>query len=272
MTWELLGGVERARLLEARLELHWAAQVVAASADGWLGRAHDDGHTAMMWDAAASALVGRAAPSGLCLALVPGSFELVARRAGATFATLELTGQTLAAALEWADRQYAEAAGAAPRGIHVRDYDMPSHRVRDGAAFAGDRAALTELGAWYACAAEVLAPHAAEPAPLRVWPHHFDLGTIIYLDAPGERAPQIGLGLSPGDGSFAEPYFYATPYPVRADYEWPRLAANGIWWRESWTGAVLTASALLDGDDSGRSTRAASFIESAIAASRRLIG
>src|SRR5690348_13756585 len=96
----------------------------------------------MTWDA--GRLVGASAPSGLALAIDVEAFELVGP--AAQFA---LDGATLAAALTWADRQQADAAGAAPRAIKQRSYDMPAHAVQTGGAFARDSAALAELGAWY---------------------------------------------------------------------------------------------------------------------------
>ena len=51
-----------------------------------------------------------------------------------------------------------------------------------------------------------------EPAmsDARIWPHHFDLGALL----PIGDGRAIGLGLSPGDGAYDEPYFYTSPYPV----------------------------------------------------------
>jgi hypothetical protein len=227
----------------------------------------------MRWDG--HRLVGDAAPSGLAIGLEIESLTLVAVRGGGVVASLPLVERTLADAVAWADAQHAAAAGAAVRAIAVRNYDMPEHPVRNGAAFTADRASLGELAAWYAVGDELLRDVAAEPGavPLRVWPHHFDLGTIVFLDAPGEHARQIGVGLSPGDGSYAEPYFYVTPYPIADGAQWPELAGGGVWRREGWTGAVLTASKLVAAADaSARQARARDFLASALAGSRAMIG
>src|SRR5437870_13151810 len=101
MIWHNLGGVRGARLVDARVELHWAAQVIAAAGDGWVPRREDDSHTAMTWDPVRAALVAEQAPSGLALALVPEPLELVAFVAGQARAGLALAGGTLAQALAW---------------------------------------------------------------------------------------------------------------------------------------------------------------------------
>jgi hypothetical protein len=270
--WEALGHLGTPAIVEARLQAHWAVQVIAAAGDGWIVHRSDDSHTAMMWDG--GRLVGATAPSGLAIALEVERLTLVASRAGQTVASLPLVERTLIEALAWADAQHASAAGAQLRGIAVRSYDMPDHPVRGGATFTADRASLGELAAWYAAADEVLRDVAAErgATPLLVWPHHFDLGAIVFLDPPSEHARQIGAGLSPGDRYYAEPYFYVTPYPIADGAQWPALAGGGVWRREGWTGAILTTSALVAaGDGAARRASAREFLGSALAGSRALI-
>ncbi|MFN8583262.1 MAG: hypothetical protein U0163_20085 [Gemmatimonadaceae bacterium] len=77
---------------------------------------------------------------------------------------------------------------------------------------------------------------ASEP---RCWPHHFDLATLIAL--PGAPRRTIGVGVSPGDHYYSEPYIYVGPYPYPPAN---RLGAlpSGHWHTDEWTGAVLTAT------------------------------
>src|SRR5262249_4520783 len=135
--------------------------------------------------------------------------------------------------------------------------------------FPAARAWLGELGGWFASGGAGLRDVAA---PFLVWPHHFDLGTIVFLDPPGEHARQIGVGMSPGDGSYAEPYFYVTPFPIADGVPWPPLAGGGVWRRQGWKGAVLTASVLVAaGDASARRGHAREFLSSALAGARHVI-
>jgi hypothetical protein len=242
MSWDL-GRLAPTSLVDARLQLHWAAQVVSAAADAWLPARTDDGHTTMRWDR--PKMRGE---TGICVRVV--DFAITFRERA-----LPLAGTTLADAMAWADRELGP-----PRGMHARDYDMPPHPVATGAPFSADSAALAELARWYDAGADVLGDAGVE---LRIWPHHFDLGGILRLDAPRE----IGIGLSPGDGYHAEPYFYVTPYPLRSDPDLAPLAGGGFWHREGWTGAVLLGSAAVAG---GHDT-ARAFLASAIAAARAAI-
>src|SRR5262249_51944288 len=138
--------------------------------------------------------------------------------------------------------------------------DMPESPIRGGGRFLGPSAELAELARWYDRGLDVLA--SAPATPIRIWPHHFDLGSIIYLDAATDGR-QIGLGLSPGDKYYAEPYFYVTPSPTPKDARSAELP-SGTWRREGWTGAVLRGSEISAGADPK------TFLHAAIAAARAL--
>jgi len=261
-------------LTPARIELHWAAQVIAAAGDGWLARREDDSHTAMTWEHEHRAMRGERLDTGASVALRVADLTVVVERDGAEPDELALRGRTLAEAMAWTDARLA--AGGAMRGIHARDYDMPEHALRTGATFAADPDALAELGRWYDAAIDVLRAElpAAAAAALRIWPHHFDLGAILFLQAgaAAERAPQIGIGLSPGDGYYAEPYYYVTPYPIVEGAVFPPLAGGGHWRREGFTGAILTGTTLLATTDAAaQEAQARTFIASALAGARAVM-
>ncbi|HEY4180544.1 MAG TPA: hypothetical protein VGM90_27055 [Kofleriaceae bacterium] len=236
-----------------RLELHYAAQVLCAWADAWLPTRNDDGHTAMAWRE--RTLVGEHNDRDESFALRTLDLSLVAQRGVARVATLSLAGVTLAEAMEWADRQFGP-----PRGMHMRggDYDMPASPLATGATFVADAEALAAIADWYDIGQKVIekAVQDRRATTIRVWPHHFDLGAIVYRDADSDTR-QIGLGFSPGDKYYAEPYAYVTPSPMPASR--PALDGGGFWRTEGWNGAVLLAS------KAGRDPNA--FMASAIAAS-----
>jgi len=271
MEWRPLGAIAPTELGSARIQAHWAAQVILAVADGWTEAKPDDSHTNMEWRAEPGALVGNPTPAGLAIGLRPDDLTLLALwRDGRTQEALPLAGRTLAEALSWADNCAARAARTSPRGIKPRDYDMPAHPVSSGATFSADRASLEELGRWFGDADGLLREiAAAEPGttPIRCWPHHFDIAGIVFLHADDE-ARQIGFGLSPGDGYYPEPYFYLTPWPIREGAEYPPLDGGGHWHREGFTGAILRGSVVTAGD---QPARARAYFASAFAAAREII-
>ena len=102
-----------------------------------------------------------------------------------------------------------------------------------------------------------------------MWPHHFDIATRITL--PDAKDASIGLGMSPGDDSYDEPYWYVSPWPVPpATDTLPRLAPTSSWHTKDWFGAVLLSSTL---PEEAPAQRAAlrEFLDAALRASRTLI-
>lgn len=273
MDWNSLKHPSPQRLRDARLQLHWAAQVLSAAADRWLPAQPDDSHTNMEWQPGLGALVGNPTAFGLRLALRPAELQLLAVRDGATLAVRALRGATLAEAMRWADEQAAAVEGGPPRGVAARDYDMPDHPVRAGAAFTADGEALAALGRWFAAGDALLRELAArEPGavPVRIWPHHFDAGSIVFLEAPGHDGRQIGFGLSPGDHYYDEPYFYLTVHPMRPAPRFPPLAGGGLWREQPpFVGAVLRGATLAAAAAPLADARA--FFASAFAGARALL-
>jgi hypothetical protein len=274
-----------ATLASARVEVHWAAQIVAAVGRALIPAVPDDSHTSLEWLEAERLLLGGATPRGLRLGLRPADLTLVLRdpqdRNGEARRELPLVGRTLDEARLWA----AAALGAV--ATVVPPYDMPPHAVAHGGTFSGgDGAALEEIDRWYAAAdgflREVRRTRSHPPtnaSPVRCWPHHFDIATLIELP-PGASVERrtIGVGLSPGDGSYQEPYFYVTPWPYPAsgsDPQLPGLPGGAVWHRTGWFGAVLTATAIFAAADASPSKRAEAvsrFLDAAVGAAATLLG
>ena len=135
---------------------------------------------------------------------------------------------------------------------------------------------MSELGRWFADADTMLRRIAAAidgAEPVRVWPHHCDIASLIALDPelPAEEARTIGFGMTPGDGSYPEPYWYVTPWPYPQHPDLPELAGGGAWHREGWMGAVLTGTRLVAADASTQAGQVSTFLESAIGACRNML-
>src|SRR5262249_18045895 len=193
----------------------------------------DDSHTALTWKAGAfhGQPIGERAVS-------LRAADLLLRVDGRELA---LPGVTRADALAWLGAALGQS-GALAAYPHL----PPAHPVGGGAPFPAPDAGFAELARWFGNAADVLAPIAArrETGPIRVWPHHFDIATL--LDLGGGRS--VLAGLSPGDSSYAEPYFYVTPTPYPKERTGPPLLSipGAHWHIEGWFGAVLPGSDLRD--------------------------
>jgi hypothetical protein len=274
-----VGHVDTDALVEARLQVHWAQQVLASVGFSYMPPADDYSHAALRWRPDAGALLTDVLPgSGLAGALVPASLTLQVRQ-DRLCEGFELVGQTLDEAYAWMRHMVVRHTGRSPKGgrMHRPTHDLAAHPVGDGAPFGGASVpALDELSRWLSAAYQVVSAVAEDrddaSAP-RVWPHHFDLATLITLAGSGENARTVGVGLSPGDGSHPQPYFYVTPWPYpEGGADLPALPGGGQWHTEGWTGAVLTRETVCATEAAdARAATVTEFVDAAIEAAIALI-
>ncbi|MBZ0137528.1 MAG: hypothetical protein K8I27_14265 [Planctomycetes bacterium] len=269
--WIKLGDVAPDALGDARLQAHWALQVAGAAGYSQIKPTPDDSHTSVEWLDRLESLVGEQMPGGFRVGLRLRDLTLcLMSKEGDDYATLPLEGHTFADAIEWLQDRLREEAGLEGRPrIERPGYDMPEHPVGGGAKFELDHERLGELARWFANADRALQMFAArekQAGKVRCWPHHFDVATVIEL-ADGRS---IGVGMSPGDSSFRQPYFYVTPWPV-PEGDLPPLRSGGIWHRRGWTGAVLTGSKLVSNTTPERQVaQLTDFLTGSIQACRHL--
>ncbi len=157
----------------------------------------------------------------------------------------------MAAGLSWLQQQLSHR-GVDASKITFLDYppdDFPDHPLAHGGAFdASQTLALSELTAYYAntySLFQAIIATTEDATAVRIWPHHFDMATLIML--PGTKngsSLTVGVGLSPGDASYNEPYWYVSPYPYPDAASLPILDGHGFWHSQHWVGAVLPASRL----------------------------
>ncbi len=271
--WRTVGENDPRTMVEARIQLHWAVQPVMAFADCALEQRPDDSQANLGWRDDLEALVGRQRPDGLSAGLrIPDMTLLVFDREDAIAESVSLEGQTIDSAVSWLDEVTAVRTGGP---IGIRDYEMPKHPVGEGAAFVlDDPPEFAELARWFANGNLVLKELTSSDrgwAEVRCWPHHFDLGTVISLESSGDASSgrSIGVGLSPGDTSYPEPYFYVNPYGLAAQpADGPALESGGHWHTDGWFGAVLTATAIVANSGGSQESAVSSFLRGAVDAAR----
>ena len=277
--WQHLTSPPAGVLSDARLQLHHAVQLIVSAPISYLPARADDSHTNLEWRPASGALVTNPLTSGgLRLGLRPRDLCLLATGVDVVVRPVfALDGHTAADALAWMRGVLSGDGLDAARLTTEKHYEIPPHAVSTGRAYALDREGAFETlasayqDAWLVTS-EVVARD-AEASPPRCWPHHFDLATLITLAPSADGSPRtIGVGMSPGDDSYPEPYFYVGPYPYPSADALPRLGA-GHWHTKGWIGAVLTLGDLVVHDDAaGQAALATAFVEATVAACRQVLG
>jgi hypothetical protein len=251
-SWRPFHGVDRRRLSEARLQAHYALQWLGRAGTAYVPVQPDYGHTNLGWDDALDGFTTHPFKGGAPLALKISDLTLVSQtgEGKARVRTFPLNGRTDAQARAWLGEQLAAQGLDASALDAPPTYEIPPHAIAKGAAYdaAGLKDALAELAAWFANAAsslgrvhEQMKERKLAPSPVRCWPHHFDLATLITLSARKPEPGYVGAGLSPGDGYYDEPYFYVSVYPNPDKAALPALPKLGHWHTHEFTAAVAPA-------------------------------
>jgi hypothetical protein len=249
--WLRLAGIDPTSLVDARLQLHHALQVIVSIGISYLPPRPDDSHTNLEWLPEWKALGTNWLQSAqrLRFGLRPAELSLIALNDNAVTSELALHGRTVADAVEWLRGALVAAGYDGARLTTKKHYEIPPHAVASGAAFKrDDPEKFAELSRSYADAhtltSHIVATRQGASAP-RCWPHHFDLATLITLpELPGRGTRTVGVGLSPGDDSYAEPYIYVGPYPHPTQDRLKPLGSLGKWHTQGFVAAVLPASEL----------------------------
>jgi hypothetical protein len=196
-----------------------------------------------------AALLGQPLEGGVRVGLRVGVHELVFTKGEHTDA-FALAGKSDAEAGNWLDGKLA-AEGLKPASGTNLPYEMPPTLFARPAV---EAQGLSTLAVWFAAGAELLEELRKKykrckpgPGPVRCWPHHFDSAILVRLEeGPPESARAIGIGISPGDNYYAQPYFYLSPYPKPDTENLPQLPPGGRWHKKEFFGAVATAIDLLE--------------------------
>lgn len=278
--WQRLEMGDKAAIAAALRQAHTASQWQARAGWGLIEARPDDSHYNLGWNADLNAFSTNELPDGSSLALRISDLTLMLVKEGTVTAELSLHGGTDAAIRDWLGEQLTAAGLDASKLDEALPYDMPGGaRGADDAYDAeGTKEALGELSNWVANADMALNQVAADysgPAPgpssVRCWPHFFDIATLISLDEDGaENKRTIGVGMSPGDDNFDQPYFYISLWPVPDQSALTELPAIGHWRTEGFAGAVAPAESILASANQGGDM--AEFLREAVAISVKAHG
>ena len=237
-------------LITARMYSHAAIQWVSKAARANLAVQEDDSHSSLHWDEVHGALAS--------LPLDRGNRHRIAfrfRDASILWVTEDeildsffVQNASDTKVGSWVDSQLEQAGlritGEAdmpyalePIGRFEFEDDVLRHIQVLGTHFAQAHGALTEL---IASVRDDLS--LTEMPVVQCWPHHFDIATLFAFG----NGVSLGVGLSPGDENYNEPYYYCSPWPYPDPAILPDAPKPFHWHTEGFTSLVATTGSFLE--------------------------
>lgn len=283
-SWKLIPKKISVNLRKATEQLHHAAQFLAATGHSFLSHQEDDAHTNLAWR---QGLGLQSRPFYLdqqyTLNLNYELFQLELQDAlGVTVIFVTLDQKTRKEVLEILQAVFSERSNE-ESGVFesIQHYELPDHPLKHGAPFQqGPEESLDALRL-FRDNAQVLISSInqgfEEASEMRIWPHHFDNGSICVVErnTDNEMTKTVGWGFSIPNDTDSEHHFYINHWSKETQEAPGTLAElpEGAYWSEQKKlMAILPIRAL-----QARPTRAAqaqlaqAFFEEGIKAARAII-
>ncbi len=207
-------------MIEAKSQAHYAAQWLARYGRSYLVPLKDDSHTAILWNQSAKMFLSLSSRQGALAFDIPTLTLFWLDPRGSMGTGFSLDGKT-DKEVEGLLRAMLGEVGLNPAALKTElPYEMKGHEIGSGGAYEikGNEKGLRTLADLYHQASGILEgvkKREMGASQVRCWPHHFDIATLMSLDREKdpEKAKSIGVGFSPGDQTYQEPYYYITPWP-----------------------------------------------------------
>lgn len=241
LNWKLIPKNISVDLQGATEQLHYAAQFLAATGHSFLSHQNDDAHTNLAWR---QGLGLQSRPFYLdqeyTLNLNYELFQLELQDAlGVKVALVKLDQKTRKEVLEvlrslFGERSNHESGTYEP----IQHYELPDHPIKNGTPFQqASKASLETLRLFRDNAKTIITSinlDFQEASEMRIWPHHFDNGSICVVErnAAGEMTKTIGWGFSIPNDTDQEHHFYINHWSKESESEPDHLKTlpEGAYW------------------------------------------
>lgn len=255
--WQTLCLANPSTLTNTIQYLHHGSLFMAMTANSLLPKADGDKHTSMRWVPKLGGLVGYTLPLHfpVRLALIYESFEMAFLDKQLNVLTsLKLQGQNKHTISRWIKETIIDFGGRTEELRAITHFQLPHHPTDRGAPFQKTSTVeLQEAARYRHDAHEILSEVAdrfAEVSSVCTWPHHFDTGFLVTVDADKEGKPSktVGAGYAVPDDKIREPYYYVNHWTAEGGLSYknlPDLPDGSYWHQKGWKGAVLPASEIV---------------------------
>jgi len=277
MSWIKFPTITHQDLSIARLQLHEAAQIIAAIGISFVTKQDDDSHTNLEWLPSLHAFAGGLFNNGkLRTALQTDTLSILLLDAdNQQLAYFALNGHTQTEAVEALKKMLQQKGFDVSAMTMKKHYEITSTPQAQGKPYQFfNKAAFDTLTAHFNNAQleleRVMVNHPGA-SDIRLWPHHFDLGLLLPLSS-GDNAKSISMGFSPGDVHYDTPYYYVSPwpYPGKDKLDDADLQSGGYWHKDDFIAAVLLAKDYTESENPEDAI--AGFMDSAVMVCTKLLG
>ena len=277
MTWLKIPSIKDKDISTARMQLHEAAQIVAAIGISFVEKQPDDSHTNLEWLPSLRAFAVSLFNDGVFrVALQTDTLSILLLDAdNTTLVSYALDGHTQDEAVDGL-KDILRKKGFDASGMTMKKhYEIPETTQGRGEAYhLFNPAAFAALTAHFNNAQlemERVAVQQSGASDIRLWPHHFDIGLLLSLSA-GDDAKSISMGFSPGDVHYDTPYYYVSPwpYPEKDKLDDDDLQSGGYWHKDDFIAAILLAKDYTATENPEETI--SGFLDSAVRSCNTLLG
>ena len=224
--------------------LHIAAQYLAAAGISFIKKETDDSHTNLGWNTSQGRIETHFfGPENQQLAINLITQHLEWLKEGEKTDSININQHSHQEILDWISVQVSKS-GLKEVYKYQFHYDLPYPTLLDSESLIFDIQTLKKIVERFNTGQKAFELFLAKNnlmSPIRIWPHHFDLG--IYTRLNSESNLFMGAGLAIPDSLVDDLYYYASAYNngsaiVTKSFS-PLSSGN---WRTDWNGATLAAS------------------------------
>ena len=232
--------------------MHRAAQYLAAAGISFLEKEQDDSHTSFVWDSSLKAMIGQTLnrEKGIRLALDYDDYALCFLDNFKNVISVKgLNGSKHRDILFWIQKE-AENNGLHGPYNYQFHYELPYSKMATSFSFPepdmDQISAMINHRTLAQKSLETVIKKLGMQIPVRVWPHHFDTGTLISTGTGDKEGfiKSIGIGLAIPDTMVNDYYFYVSGWSQSGSVKVERMSSlsKGEWRSGNWNGSVLEAS------------------------------
>ncbi len=265
--WRLLSLPFSEELSNAIQQQHHAAQLIAIAGKYLILQQPDDSNTNMQYLPDLEMLAGNKLSGSYRLTLHLSDLKLaLINEENTIIADIGLSGKTKPEAYEAMKNLLSERKVDVSSLKNQLHYEIPKYALENGAVFSVNNKIFFQEAVNYRHNAELIMKNFESAYtgtfPVRIWPHHFDTGTMIVLakDEKGNMTKTIGLGWAIPDSMMDEPYYYLSFWSANPEDNLSGVLplSSGVWMTPEWNGAVLRQSEIMQlksASDQNRLTR-----------------